>query len=174
MEKICFKCDKSKPLDCFYKHKQMSDGYLGKCKECTKNDIKIRTNKLLENPEWVEKEQTRQREKYYRLEYKDLHKPDSKTKKEQMNRYINKYPEKKMAKQHMGKMKPLIKGNNLHHWSYNDIHFKDIIELTVAKHNFIHRFLVYNQEFKMYQRKDTLELLDSKEKHLKYINSLKE
>jgi hypothetical protein len=38
--KTCFKCYRELPLDSFYRHPRMADGYLGKCKDCTKVDVK--------------------------------------------------------------------------------------------------------------------------------------
>lgn len=40
LEKTCFKCGKTLPLEMFYRHPRMKDGRLGKCKECNKLDTR--------------------------------------------------------------------------------------------------------------------------------------
>lgn len=42
MKKKCFKCGNIKGVENFYKHNQTADGYLGKCKTCTKEDTSRR------------------------------------------------------------------------------------------------------------------------------------
>jgi hypothetical protein len=37
--KVCFKCNVRKPLEDFYKHSEMADGHINKCKKCTLNDV---------------------------------------------------------------------------------------------------------------------------------------
>ena len=46
--KICFVCNLSKELEEFYKHKEMKDGRLNKCKECCKAYARNMSGELLE------------------------------------------------------------------------------------------------------------------------------
>ena len=170
--KVCFKCEIEQPITEFYKHAKMEDGHLNKCKNCTKKDTKEREKILRSNPEWVEKEKKRAREKYHRLGYKDKHKPNPEKKKTIIENYKNKYPEKYLAKNKSQRL-PCKKGNQLHHWSYNEEHYKDVIELSVSDHALLHRNMVYDQERMMYRNTDGI-LLDTKESHIELINKLKQ
>ena len=55
--KVCFKCGESQLLTEFYKHPKMTDGHLGKCKSCTKKDVK--DNILKNHDYYLEYDRTR-------------------------------------------------------------------------------------------------------------------
>ncbi len=171
-EKICFKCEKLLLLSKFYVHKQMADGHLNKCIDCTKNDSKKREQQLREDPEWVMKEKRRGREKYYRLEYRGLYNPSHEKKKETIKKYHQKYPEKCLARKYTEIFLTKNSEINLHHWSYNQEDWLDIIELSIKDHHFIHRYIIYDQERMMYRDLNGV-LLNTKENHLQYFEECK-
>ena len=163
--KTCKKCKIKKDFSEFY-------GVQGECKECTKKRVYLREKKLREeNPDWHEKEKIRAREKYYRLNYKEKHKPSPEKKKEIMDKYFSRYPEKRKAKNISQNLVPLISGNQLHHWNYNIEFAKDVIELDPKDHAKIHRFIRYDKSTFMYKDLNG-NLLDTREKHEELIKKV--
>jgi hypothetical protein len=162
--KKCFKCGLELPLTNFYKHPQMADGHVNKCKECNKKVVKGNYINNVKLPGYVEKERKRGRDKYRRLyEFTGKANPKSNAK------WMQKYPEKRKAHSMSGKLISPIEGFEKHHWSYNKEHYKDVIWLTKKHHMKAHRFIVYDQERMMYRRFDNNVLLDTKESHLSFI-----
>ena len=169
--KKCFKCGAEKPLDEFYKHKQMADGHLNKCITCTCNDTNSRVKKLtLTDPDWVEKEAERQRQKEKRKHY-FRKEAGIKRKTRPSKIYRTKYPEKSKAHSACAK-RYLPAGHHHHHWSYKPEHHLDVFILNFEDHYYIHRFLKYYPEDMCYKIKATGELLDTREKHESFINAL--
>ncbi len=145
--KVCFKCQKDKPLSDFYGHPQMHDKHLGKCKDCTRKDTADRVARLLaNNPEWAKKEQARHRAK--------------------AARYALEYPEKQKAHDELPGS-TCDGSKHRHHWSYRKEHFLDVINLSPADHRHVHRYMVYDKERMQYRRLDGV-LMDTREAAEKY------
>lgn len=159
--KKCIVCETDKTLAEFYKHSKMKDGHLNKCIDCCKKQSDVRYKKLIQDPVFHEKEKARKRVKEKKVIV-------PKSKHQVYLDYKDKFPEKYKVSI-MFKHYPKKEGIHFHHWSYNEEHFDNCIELTPKEHKIAHRFLIYDQERYMYRRNDTLELLDTKESHEKFI-----
>lgn len=95
--KTCFKCGLKKPLTEFYKHKQMADGHLNKCKSCTKNDVSKNYRENIDHYKEYEKSRSnmdhrvKAREDYAKTEEGKLKGNKAK------NKWIKRNPIKRMA-----------------------------------------------------------------------------
>ncbi len=110
------------------------------------------------NPEWVKKEYERIRKSRKIFGAKAAKK------------YLERYPEKYVAQKRTQHMRPGIRGNHLHHWSYMEMHTRDVIELSPADHYEAHRHIIYDKKEMMYRTRSGT-LLDSKKAHIEYINT---
>lgn len=166
--KKCTVCNQEKDLIDFYSHKGMKDHHLNKCIDCCKKQQVAREKKLRDDPNWVLSEQKRSREKYHRLGYKTdnksiIHKLSTRL-------WKTRFPEKRLA-QNNAKSIICPDGFHRHHWSYNENDQKDVIILSYKEHGFYHRYTIYDPERMMYRDLNG-KLLDTKEKYIKYINSI--
>ena len=61
--KTCFKCNTTQPLTEFYKHNAMADGFLNKCRSCTKKEATKHRNKNLEKVREYDRERAKHPER---------------------------------------------------------------------------------------------------------------
>jgi len=158
---ICTLCAIEKPFNEFYKNKGMPSGYANQCKECVKARSKKREEVLRQNPEWVEKEKARARDKYRRLGYN--HKQKEWDKKRPWTKiYVYKNINRDLKRKGL-----LNDSQTAHHWNYNLL--KDVFILNKKVHRKLHRFIRIDEETLCFR---TIEgnLLDTRDKHQNYIN----
>lgn len=162
LTKVCFKCNLEKKIENFYKHKQMPDGRVNKCKECNKKDVRDNYKIKAKDENFIIKERLRSIEKYHRLDYKNKQK-----KWDEIRPWKNNYIYKNLRR----KFKHIPSTHHLHHWNYNDEFLEDIIVIEKSNHRRAHEFIILDLDLKLYKTIDNI-LLDTKEKHIEYINKV--
>lgn len=148
--KKCFKCGVVKPISDFYVHKEMKDGHLNKCIDCTKKDTKRRYDVLSQNEEWMDKERERGKEKFKRLGYAGRFKSPRSLCPQEAN------ISKKLRVRGYD-----TRGKESHHWNYNNPH--SIFLLSKKAHRTLHRHIKVNYSDKYCYTIDN-ERIDTEEK----------
>jgi hypothetical protein len=162
IKKVCFRCNTEKELTEYYKHKQMGDGHLNKCKDCTKKDSSKRHYEITSTPEGLEKERSRHREKYHRLNYKEMQKVWDKDK-----------PWKSTSTyKGLSKKFKTPKGLELHHWNYNNEFLEDVYVMTRSEHKKLHRLLELDIKKRIFKIKGTDVYLATKKIHSFFIQQM--
>lgn len=158
--KKCKKCGRELPITEFYLNCRTKDGHKSKCIDCVKEEEHKRYGEKSKDEEWMEKERTRGRERYKRLNYKDAtwnHK----------TRKIN--PLEGTTAADLRRKGFDTKGKEAHHWNYNEP--KSVFLMSRKAHHRIHQYLVVNYDDKFCYTVDG-EKLDTVEKSEMYYNEI--
>ena len=155
--KQCIKCHRILPVSDFYVHPRMKDGYLNKCKECCKDDMRKLYDEKCQDESWMEKERARGRDKYHRKRYKKTTLAKEKARR---------YPALRGAKGYWKRHADIPSGMELHHWNYNLPY--DVIVLSKSLHSRLHSAIEFELERGIYSYQG--ELLDTLQKHLRVIS----
>lgn len=179
--KKCSICKVEKSFSFFTKLKSSKDGAHCYCRECKnkqrqtkyrEKDLEYQAKYRENNKESIaigkRRYKDNNREKYneYRLEYYINNK-------EKLNARQKKYSKSRpwMQKANTACRRiPIPIGYSRHHWSYNDEHLKDIIPLPKKIHQELHELLVFDKELLIFKVKSDGYYLDTKEKHLFFLN----
>lgn len=96
-DKKCFKCGLTKPISEYYIHRQMVDGHLNKCKDCTKSDANKNRQENIDYYRRYDRERDNDPKRIEsRRRYISSEKGKAKVRKSHLN-YISKFPEKRKA-----------------------------------------------------------------------------
>ena len=156
--KNCIICNVEKVVSDYYKHSQMADGHLNKCKECCKSQAAKRHYELYKDESYVEKERARGREKYKRLNYYESYKKS----------IVDKPWASTQIYKNLHRQRKCAKGYELHHWNYN--YLNDVLVMTISEHRKIHKKMKLDKEKKIFIYNG--EYLDTLNKHKSAIEEI--
>jgi hypothetical protein len=98
-------------------------------------------------------------------------KPTPEARKRATQNYVKRHPHRVLANTRAKRI-AIMPGQERHHWSYLEEHHCDVIIMERSDHRKLHRQLIRDLGTGMYRRKDTGELLDTREKHESFIREL--
>lgn len=155
--KECITCKRLLEMESFYIHEKMADGHLNKCKDCIKESTRKRHRMNMNNPEYIQKQRKRGRDKYRRLNYisRGSRSNNLPPRYRNLNRFL--------------KLRGLdMEEKEFHHWNYNLL--DEGVILSRRNHSLIHNYLEFVQELNIFSYKGNI--LDTEDKHIKAIKDI--